>query len=86
MCRFHCSEGDIIGTLWPLPTGHVGVSNYFVKIIDIFIKNESSKDYWAMASSRFYEMQNKKIPSFGDGGSRLEIEIVAQSDDMSKFC
>lgn len=90
VCRLFC--GEDIGTIWPKPTGTVKISNDVVKIDPhtISIVTGSFKKapaYWAMAESRFHEMQMKKKPekaNLENGGKQLKIEVASESDDMGK--
>jgi hypothetical protein len=91
VCRLYCNED--LGTVWPLPTGEVQISNDVVKInpSEIVFKTSSFKKepaYWAMAEKRFHEMQQKKkIPSkfpLKSGGKALVIEVIVENDDMGE--
>lgn len=90
-CRMICNENDI-GTLWPYPSGSVSVSEelFQVDLNLIEFKTENFKvepEYWKMAETRFVEMQRKKISSrrsVKSGGNQMTIEIIAESDEMSK--
>lgn len=44
-------------------------------------------EYWEMATKRFREMQDKKIPkkfSLKSGGSQLVVEVAVDSDEMGE--
>lgn len=56
----------------------------------ISFKTDSFKKepgYWAMAESRFHDMQLKKRNAKVDlesGGKALNIEVISESDNMGK--
>lgn len=91
ICRMYCNED--LGMLWPKPTGETKVSNDVIKI-NIgrisFETNNFKKEpaYWTLASTRFQDMQKKKLPkkfSLKEGGEALVVEVVVDSDDMGEF-
>lgn len=89
VCRLYCNED--VGTIWPKPTGAVSISNDVVKINpqDIIFKTEHFKKepaYWNMATDRFKQMQQKKLPKkYGvqTGGKTLLIDVTSETDDMT---
>lgn len=89
VCRLYCNED--VGTIWPKPTGTVSMSNDVVKINpqDIIFKTENFKKepaYWNMATDRFKQMQQKKLPtkySIKSGGKTLLIDVTSETDDMT---
>lgn len=91
LCRLNCNVNDDIGTLWPKPSGYVQVSKDVVKIDPkkiVFLSDnfKGDTDYWAMAQTRFRQMQRKKIPFKQSllSGHVLIIRVIAESNTMSK--
>lgn len=91
VCRMFC--GEDIGTIWPKPTSTIKISNEVVKIDPntIAIETGSFKKapaFWAMAESRFHEMQLRKKPekvNLEHGGKQLKIEVSSESDEMGEW-
>ena len=90
-CRLYC-DGKKTGTLWPLPTGRIEVSNdvFELDINEVTFKTSNFRnepELWEMVEKRFHEMQQRKRPrtyAMYDGGISLVIEVIAASDDMSE--
>jgi hypothetical protein len=91
MCRFSCGGKGNEG-IWPKPTEIVDISGSFVAIDVSAIEfvTESFKpnpELWLKAQERFMEMQQRKVKSKKpntQGASKLVVQVVADSDDMSE--
>lgn len=89
VCRLYC--GDDIGTIWPIPTNRRDFVRGAEKInpqqISFDTENfKTNSELWDMASSRFLEMQLKKIPEkypLTPGGKSIKISITAESEDLT---